>query len=63
MKENRKPVLSLFTTWILNYEEQVKDIVTIPAQTNNIDVSVNANAIFGLNNVLLNEQDAVEYFD
>ncbi|KAL4512370.1 hypothetical protein ABPG72_005372 [Tetrahymena utriculariae] len=63
LKEQRKPMLSFFSTWILNYEEQVKDVVTIPAQTNNIDVSVNANAIFGLNNLLINDKNASNYFD
>ncbi len=50
---NITPSLKLITTWITNYEDEVLDIYAMPMLVNNVDLTVNANSMFGLNNVLL----------
>ena len=59
------PDLKLFTTWILDFSEQVKDLLAIPLYVNNVDLSVNANIMYGINYLLINSNEtfAEEIFD
>lgn len=45
-----EPNLILATTWLLDDETTKPGLVEMPLLTNNIDVSVNANFLFGLTN-------------
>ena len=42
----------LFPTWLLNLENEVKKLLEMPFHTNNVDLTVNANSLFGLNKLL-----------
>jgi hypothetical protein len=63
--EGVDPSLILVTTWILNQYEEKSKLVEMPFHTNNVDVTVNANALLGLNSLLqsLDQQAADELFD
>lgn len=39
----------------MNQNDEVGDILSMPFHTNNVDLTVNANSLFGLNHVLLAE--------
>lgn len=43
-----EPSVILPTTWMLNFDEQLIDIVVMPFYVNNVDASVNSNFLFGL---------------
>lgn len=46
--KNQAPRLTLPTTWLINRDETVADIIPLPADSNDIDAGVNANFLFGL---------------
>ncbi|EGR27945.1 hypothetical protein IMG5_186070, partial [Ichthyophthirius multifiliis] len=56
-QNNRTETSYFFTTWILDFSEEKKDVMYIPLHVNNVDVSVNANILYGLNNFLIWEQN------
>jgi len=50
----------------MNQNDEVGDILSMPFHTNNVDLTVNANSLFGLNHVLLAEgkiDEAQNLFD
>lgn len=59
---NKTPSVILPTTWIMNYDQQIIDVVVMPFYLNNVDASVNANFLFGLlyqiksKSIVLNDQ-------
>lgn len=50
MRRNRSENVTLIlpTTWLVNTDEQVDGLLTMPFRTNNVDASVCANFLFGL---------------
>lgn len=55
INENKDYPLAFFSTWLMNQNDEVGDILSMPFHTNNVDLTVNANSLFGLNHVLLAE--------
>lgn len=48
------------STWLMKEDEQVKDLVGIPGNVNNVDATVCANVLFGLAYQLLMHEIKVE---
>lgn len=44
------------TTWLINTEEQVPNLVVMPFKSNNVDASVAANFLFGLCYQIINKE-------
>ena len=47
------PKFSCATTWLMNNDDMIRNEVQMPLFTNNCDVVVNTNTIFGVSSLLL----------
>lgn len=52
INSNQIPDLILPTTWLLNIDAETYPYIAMPFNVNNVDLSVNANIIFGLTHFL-----------
>ncbi|KAL4433134.1 hypothetical protein ABPG74_010829 [Tetrahymena malaccensis] len=64
LDKNQNTTIALFTTWLTNQQNEIGYQMSQPFHTNNVDLTVNANAIFGLNSVLstIPKEEADELF-
>jgi hypothetical protein len=58
--QNKTPTLILPSTWLMKEDEQIKDLVGIPGNVNNVDATVCANVLFGLSYQLLLDEIKLE---
>lgn len=58
--QNRTSSLILPSTWLMKEDEQVKDLVGIPGNVNNVDATVCTNVLFGLSYQLLMDEIRLE---
>jgi len=59
------PKFRCATTWYSNEDDDIPPMVMMPLRTNNCDLAVNSNALFGISSVLLQvgEKEAEVLFD
>ena len=64
-EERRGQDFALITTWLQSIGEVEKQQFyrKMPFNVNNVDVSVTANALYGITNTLLEKADALDFFD
>ncbi|KAL4472412.1 hypothetical protein ABPG74_018361 [Tetrahymena malaccensis] len=58
LKERNTTEFGLFTTWLLNLEDQVEASVQIPFNVNILDLTVINNIVFSINNMFVNYDKA-----
>eukprot|EP00357_Protocruzia_adherens_P032971 CAMPEP_0115008928 /NCGR_PEP_ID=MMETSP0216-20121206/22262_1 /TAXON_ID=223996 /ORGANISM="Protocruzia adherens, Strain Boccale" /LENGTH=593 /DNA_ID=CAMNT_0002376545 /DNA_START=320 /DNA_END=2101 /DNA_ORIENTATION=- len=52
-EKGEDPELILLSTWMINRSEQIPNLYRMPFETNNVDISVNANGLFSFNSFFL----------
>ncbi|KAL4426332.1 hypothetical protein ABPG74_011484 [Tetrahymena malaccensis] len=64
IQQNSEFPITLFSTWLINQNDEKSNVVKQPFHTNNVDLTVNANSLFGLNSLLttLSKEEAENLF-